>query len=53
MRKVNGLAAVGECVLPGGFRITVFTFPVGVIDVAVLIVASVRATDTLVAVVGR
>ncbi len=45
---MSGLAAVGECALPGGFRTTVLTLPVGVIDVAVLVVASVRATDTLV-----
>ncbi len=46
-----GLAAVGECALPSGFRATILTRPVGVIDVAVLVVASVRATDTLVFVV--
>jgi hypothetical protein len=48
MRKVSGLAAVGECVLPGGFRATVLTRPVSVIDGAVFVVAGVWATDTLV-----
>ena len=43
-----GLAAVGECVLSGGFRATVLIRPVGVIDVYVFVVAGVRATDTLV-----
>ncbi len=42
------LAAVGESVLPGGFRTTALTHPVGVIDIAVLVVARVRATGTLV-----
>jgi hypothetical protein len=44
----SGLAAVGECALPGGFRATVFTLAVGVIDVAVLVVARVQAIDALV-----
>ena len=48
MEAVSWLAAVSECVLSGGFRATVFTRPVGVIDVAVLVVAGVRATNTLV-----
>ena len=43
---MSGLAAVGECALPGGFRATVLTLPVLVVDVAVLVVAGVRATDT-------
>ncbi len=47
-KSKTGLAAVGECALPGGFRITVFTRPVGVIDGAVFVVAGVRATETLV-----
>ncbi len=50
---MSGLAAVGECALSGGFRATVLTRPVGVIDVAVFVVPSVRATDTLVVVVLR
>ena len=33
LKEVSRLAAVGECVLSGGFRATVFTFPVGVVDV--------------------
>jgi hypothetical protein len=48
MEKVSRLAAVGECALPGGFRATVLTLPVSVIDIAVRVVASVRATDTLI-----
>ena len=48
MEGVDGLAAVDECALPSGFRATVFTFPVGVIDVAVRVVASVRTTDMVV-----
>ncbi len=49
--KGAGLATVGESALSGGCRATVCTRPVGVIDVAVFVVASVRATDTLVFVV--
>ncbi len=45
---MSGLAAVGECALTGGFRPTVLTCPVVVIDVAVRVVAGVWATDTLV-----
>ena len=48
MGAVSWLAAVGECVLSGGFRATVLTRPVGVIDGAVRVVAGVRATDALV-----
>ncbi len=48
MRRVGGLAAVGECALPGGFRATVLTLSVFVIDVAILAVASEWVTDTLV-----
>ena len=42
------LAAVGESALSGGFRATVLTLPVSVVGVAVLVVADVRATETLV-----
>ncbi len=42
---MSGLAAVGESALPGGFRTTVLTRPVGVIDVAVRVVAGGRATE--------
>ena len=52
-KRETGLAAVGESVLLGGFRATVCTRPVVVIDVAVLVVASIRATDTLVVVILR
>jgi hypothetical protein len=45
---VSGLEAVGACVFPSGFRATILTRPVVVIDIAVLVVASVRATETLV-----
>ncbi len=48
MEEVSELAAVGECVLSGGFRTTVLTLPVVVIDVSVLVVAGIWATDTLV-----
>jgi hypothetical protein len=51
LKRVDELAAVGKYALPGGFRATVLTLPVGVIDIAVLAVAGVRATDTLVFVV--
>jgi hypothetical protein len=48
MKKETGLAAVGECALAGGFRATVLTRPVVVIDVAVLVVTSVWDIDTVV-----
>ena len=48
MGAVNHLAAIGECALPDGFRTTVLTLPVLVVDVAVLVVSGVRATNTLV-----
>jgi hypothetical protein len=48
MEGVSELTAVDECTLPDGFRATDLTRPVCVIDGAVLAVAGVRATDTLV-----
>ncbi len=48
MRRVGGLATVGKCALPDGFRATSVTLPKRVIDVAVLVVAGVWGTDTLV-----
>lgn len=53
MKRIGGLAAVGEYALPCGFRATSITLPECVTDVAVLVVAGVRATDTLVVVVVR
>ncbi len=50
MEAVSRLV-VDECALPYGFCTTPITLPVCVIDVAVLVVASMWTTDTLVFVV--